>query len=283
MSLSECAVRPWNGITFWSRKCHQIPKSSPKWVTCTSRNRTSSKPCTSIRRATVTTRPRSMWSRVWACITPSKICSRRLSSISNAPVRFNQKKSNGNSWSPHATEEWIFSTRLSRSTRRSTRRTRTTLTACEVLFRSGASLAWSTTSSRKNLRCWIVKRKPRDSTSMLKTSNTTKECAPSSSRALLAPLLWLKLARCPIWTICQVLRRTNARWEAVQPSKKRKTCGTRPHCSSEQRPNYWQEQLYIHSLIISSPLFKWSFVSYSGISKAYVYFSYINNNLNLFY
>lgn len=163
------------------------------------------------------------------CITPSKICSRRLFSISNAPVKFSLRKSNGNSWSPVVTEEWTCSTKLLKFTRRSMKKIKTTLIACVDLCQSDVSSAWSTTSSRRNWPCSIVKRKPSASTSTPRTSNIVREwvvAVHNNNNLSLVQHQLPRLVRCLIWTTCQDLKSTNVVWVARLLRMRKRMSGT---------------------------------------------------------
>jgi len=75
---------------------------------------------------------RSMLSHVLVCTMLSKINLRKLLSTLRELIKSSQKKWNGSSWLPHATEEWTFSTKLLKFTKISMLKLLITLTVWEV-------------------------------------------------------------------------------------------------------------------------------------------------------
>jgi len=166
-----------------------------------------------------------MWSRVWACITQNRTCSRRRFNISNERLRSSLRKSSGNLWLLAATDAWISLTKPWKSTKRSTKKTKTILTVFVDLCPYVVSSAWSSITSKNALPCLIVKKKPSANMNMHRINSTMQGWAVN--RASLELRQSLKSARCRIWTIYLARMLTSVAWEAQQHAKKKRKSGTR--------------------------------------------------------
>ena len=94
-NLLAWGVKLSNGITFSLPKWVQILKSLPRWAIYINRNRTNSRPSTSIKSHTVTTLQKLMWFPVSVCTMPSKICLKKLFFTSKGQVRSSPRRSSG--------------------------------------------------------------------------------------------------------------------------------------------------------------------------------------------
>jgi len=137
------------------------------------------KPCISIKSLIVIILPRLMLFLVSECIMLRMICLKKLLSILNVLSRFNQKKSSGLSWLHHATAEWIFSTKLWKSTKKFMIYHQITLIVWEVWYRSEKNLVWNTSNSLKNLWFWTEKKKLDVSLNISRTLKLTSRCSNS--------------------------------------------------------------------------------------------------------
>jgi len=138
---------------------------------------------------------KSTWFPAWVCIMRRMICLKRPSFSSSVPSKFSRKRSSGLLWLLLATEEWICSTKLWKSMRKSTNKTLKTSTVWEVSSKLERSWEWSTSSLQRSLWFWTERKKLVVSTSTIKIHKHMR-CSSSSNSS---SLTFSKHLICQIW------------------------------------------------------------------------------------